>query len=120
MNPKVYLMNHKSRDCSPIVKYLTQMGVDVCVHTYTSDFYKAKGTKLRLLGIQRNFLGILREFLSTDERVCVVCQDDICPVNQFRDVVANIVKEMPDDIVLGGDDYGDTKIVGAEDGATWA
>lgn len=101
MKLSVYVMNHKTRDGTPVKTDLENAGFEnVKIMTDDSDYYKTRDVN-RLKGVQSNYKNILLDFLSSDNEYALICQDDIRLMDNAYEQVSNaMTKQQSMSIVM--------------------
>ena len=91
------IMNHHSRNASPIVDAIDLQGYEPALFTDPTDFASQRGNPLRYLGIARNYLNILT--YETDADWKVIMHDDISIPDGVLDKIDYVLDRAPQEIV---------------------
>lgn len=90
---KVYVLNHKSRDCSKIKDVIKKSGHEPIVHTDHSDYKNSKNRLEKYIGLNKNVESILAT--PWDENFKLVIQDDVSISENTIDIIEVILKQAP-------------------------
>ena len=91
------IMNHHSRDASPIIDKIQKQGRSPIVFTDPTSYGKDKKNKLRYLGLANNYLNILEA--PTEAKWKIIMHDDISVPEGLMDKIDYILERAPSGII---------------------